>query len=65
MLGNIDDGSSLGLGLSGFGSNFFIDERPNLITVDDWSPRPVILPVERPDTTLSEVSRVTVMKRRG
>lgn len=65
MLGNIDDGSSLGLGLSGFGSNFFIDERPNLITVDDWSPGPIILLVECPDTTLSEESRVTVKKQRG
>lgn len=63
MLGDIDDGSGLGLALSGVSSNLFTDERPNLVTVDDWGPAPVVLLVEYSNTALSEETRVTIIKQ--
>lgn len=61
-LGDINDGSGLGLALCGVQSDLFIDERPNFVAVDHWGPLPVSLQVEYSNTALSEESRVTVVK---
>ena len=64
MLGDINDGSGLGFALGCVNSNLLVDERPELVAVDDWGPLPVLLKMECSNTELSEVSRVTVIKGR-
>ena len=58
VLGNIDDGNGLGFALLSVFSDLFAYERPNLVTVDDWGPCPVILLVEYSNTALSEETRM-------
>ena len=58
MLGDINNWGDF-LVLASLSSDLLVNERPELVGVDDGSPFPVSLHVERSNTLLTEVTRVT------
>ena len=58
MLGDIDNWGDF-LVLTSLSSDLLVNERPELVGVNDGSPFPVSLHVERSNTLLTEVTSVT------